>query len=69
MFRGGSLILHGYIDFDLVGNIHNIKNTISYVYIFGSTVMSEGLLIVVDYCSFYYKAKYVAITNVNKEII
>lgn len=39
-FRGGSILLQGYVDSDLAGDIDNSKSTTDYVYTLSGTAIS-----------------------------
>ena len=68
-FRKSNIGLQGYVDADMVGDIDRRKSTIRYVYTLGDTVVSWVLKLQKIVALPITKAKYVAMTKSNKEMM
>ena len=68
-FKGGDMVLIGYVDADLAGNVDIRRNTIGYVYTLGGTAVSWGSHLQKIVALSTTEAEYVAVTEASKEMV
>ena len=68
-FKGGDMVLTGYVDADLAGNVDIRRSTTGYVYTLGGTAVSWGSQLQKIIALSTTEAEYVAVTEANKEMV
>ena len=68
-FKGGDMVLTGYVDADLAGNVDIRRSTTGYVYTLGGTAVSWGSQLQKIVALSTTEAEYVAVTEASKEMV
>ena len=68
-FKGGDMVLTGYVDADLAGNVDIRRSTTGYVYTLGGTALSWGSQLQKIVALSTYEAEYVTVTEASKEMV
>ena len=68
-FKGGDMVLTGYVDADLAGNVDIRRSTTGYVYTLGGTAVSWGSQLQKRVALSTTEAEYVAVTEASKEMV
>ena len=68
-FKGGDMVLTGYVDADLAGNVDIRRSTTGYVYTLGGIAVSWGSQLQKIVALSTTEAEYVAVTEASKEMV
>ena len=68
-FKDGDMVLTGYVDADLAGNVDIRRSTTGYVYTLGGTAVSWGSQLQKIVALSTTEAEYVAVTEASKEMV
>ena len=68
-FKGGDMVLTGYVDTDLAGNVDIRRSTTGYVYTLGGTAVSWGSQLQKIVALSTTEAEYIAVTEASKEMV